>query len=248
MDSRDCLNQTLDSIDLTISPVKYRNAQRDTEKINEDTNDNDIDEMVKFNKDKARKVYGKDTNEQRDKEKTDENINDDIYQTVKSNKCRTTKVYEINAERKKILKERREKALQNAKDRKAEKANTQAALQASIRAPEASKDTQDIKMTDNTTTGEDSTADVNLLPHSCGKAKYPSQIKISSKYRTSSIESLLGDPLPGSQATAKVNGHIPNSGDIGIYEFLIEGAPNPPDLEGIEEDQLLQIQQNIQDK
>ena len=29
---------------------------------------------------------------------------------------------------------------------------------------------------------------------------------------------------------------------------MIEGAPNPPDLEGIEEDQLLQIQQNIHDK
>ena len=41
---------------------------------------------------------------------------------------------------------------------------------------------------------------------------------------------------------------MPNSGDIGIYEFLIEGAPNPPDLEGIDKDQLLQIQQNIQEK
>ena len=29
---------------------------------------------------------------------------------------------------------------------------------------------------------------------------------------------------------------------------MIEGASNPPDLEGIKEDQLLQIQQNIQDK
>ena len=46
----------------------------------------------------------------------------------------------------------------------------------------------------------------------------------------------------------KVNGHMPDPGDIGTYEFLIEGVPNPPDLEGIEEDQLLQIQQNIQDK
>ena len=46
----------------------------------------------------------------------------------------------------------------------------------------------------------------------------------------------------------KVNCHKPDSGDIGIYEFLIEGAPNPPDLEGIEEDQLLQIQRNLQDK
>ena len=72
MDNRDSLNQTPDSMDLTVSPVKYRNAQRDTEKINEDTNDNDTDEIVKFNKDKATKVYGKDRNEQRYIEKTDE--------------------------------------------------------------------------------------------------------------------------------------------------------------------------------
>ena len=101
MDSRDGHNQTLDSIDLTISPVKYRNAQRNTEKINEDTNDNDADEMVKFNKDKARKVYRKDRNEQRDMEKTDEDIHNDTHETVKFNKGRTTKVYEIDTEKKK---------------------------------------------------------------------------------------------------------------------------------------------------
>ena len=82
MDSRDSLNWTPDSIDLTESSVKYKNAQRDTEKNNEDTSDNDIDKMIKFNKDKARKVFGKDTNEQRNMEKTDENINNDTYQTV----------------------------------------------------------------------------------------------------------------------------------------------------------------------
>ena len=245
MDSRDSLNQTPDSIDLTKSLVKYRNTQRDTEKSNEGTSDNDIDEMIKFNKDKARKVYGKDTNEQRNVEKTDENINDDTYRTVKSNKGRTTKVYAINTETKRILKQRREKALQNAKDRKAGKSNAQTALQASTRANKASKDTQDIKMTDNAATGEDSTVHVHLPPHSSGKAKHPSQIKISSKHRTAITEPSIGDPLPGSQATVKVNGHMPDPGDIGTYEFLIEGAPNPPDLEGIEEDQLLQIQQNI---
>ena len=42
-------------------------------------------------------------------------------------------------EKKKILKERREKAVQNAKDRDAEKTNAQAALQACIRASKASK-------------------------------------------------------------------------------------------------------------
>ena len=126
--------------------------------------------------------------------------------------------------------------------------NAQTALQASTKATKASKDTQDIKMIDNATTGEDSTADVHLPPHSSGKAKHPSQIKISSKHRNAITEPSLGDPLPGSQANVRVNGHMPDSGDIGTYEFLMEGAPNPPDLEGIEEDQLLQIQQNIQDK
>ena len=92
------------------------------------------------------------------------------------------------------------------------------------------------------------TDDAASTEHLCGKAKYPSQIKTSLKYRTVHTEPLFGDPLPGSQATAKVHGHKPDSGDIGVYKFLIEGAPNPPYLEGIEEDQLLQIQQNIQDK
>ena len=84
MYSRDSHNWTLDNVDLTTSPVKHRNEQRDTEKINEDTND-------------------------------------DTYKTVGFNKDRATKVYEINIEKKKILKERREKALQNAKYRNAEK-------------------------------------------------------------------------------------------------------------------------------
>ena len=65
MDSRDSLNQTPDSIDLTESPVKHTNAQRHIEKIKEDTSDDDIDEMIEFNKDKARIIYRKDTNEQR---------------------------------------------------------------------------------------------------------------------------------------------------------------------------------------
>ena len=93
MDSRDSLNQTLDSIDLTEFPVKHTNTQRDTEKSNEDTSDNDIDEMIKYNKNKTRKIYRKYTNEQRN-----------MVKIVKSNKGRTTKVYVINTERKRILK------------------------------------------------------------------------------------------------------------------------------------------------
>ena len=91
MDSRDSLNQTPDSVDLTISPVKFRNEQRDTENINEDTNDNDTNEIVKFNKVNARKVYGNYRNEQRDTEKTDEDINNDTYETVRFNRAELQK-------------------------------------------------------------------------------------------------------------------------------------------------------------
>ena len=130
VDSRDSLNQIPDRIDLTKSPVKYKNTQRDTEKSKKDTSDNDIDEMIKFNTDKARKIYRKDINEQRKRIKI-----------VKSNKGRATRVYVINTKRKRLLKQRREKALQNAKDRKIGKVNAHIALQASTMANRASKDT-----------------------------------------------------------------------------------------------------------
>ena len=82
-------------------------------------------------------------------------------------------------------------------------------MQAHIRASKASKDNQDIKMTCDAATCEDSTEDVHLPPHPHGKVKYPSKIKIS-KYRTVCTEPLLGDPLPGSHATMKVHGHKPD--------------------------------------
>ena len=97
MDSRDSLDQTPDSIDLTKSPVKHTNTQRHTEKINEDTSDDDIDETITFDDDKAKKTYRKDTNALRKRTKT-----------VKTKKGRTTKMYTINMERKKLLKQRRE--------------------------------------------------------------------------------------------------------------------------------------------
>ena len=56
------------------------------------------------------------------------------------------------------------------------------------------------------------------------------------------VEPSIGDPLPNEIATAKVSGHTFDPTDVRMYEFLIQGAPNPLDLEGIEEDQLLEIQ------
>ena len=131
MDSRDSLDQTPDSIDLTESPVKHTSTQRHIEKINEDTSNNDTDEMITFDEEKVKKTYRKDINALRKRAKT-----------VKTKKGRITKMYTINIERKKLLKQRREKALQNAKDRKLAKENFLTALKADHKANRVSKDTQ----------------------------------------------------------------------------------------------------------
>ena len=60
--------------------------------------------MIEFNKDKARTIYRKDTNEQRKRAKI-----------VKSKKGRTTKVYAINIERKRILKKKKRKSITECK-------------------------------------------------------------------------------------------------------------------------------------
>ena len=80
MDSRDSLDQTLDSIDLTKSPVKYINTQGQMQKINEDTSDDDTDEKITFDDDKAKKTKRRDIKVQRKRAKT-----------VKTKKGRTTK-------------------------------------------------------------------------------------------------------------------------------------------------------------
>ena len=92
--------------------------------------------------------------------------------------------------------------------------------------------------TDNTVTGEASTVHVHLPPHSKGKAKDPSQIKTYTKHAIPIAEPSTADPLLDDQATEKASGHTLDLGDMHIYEFLIQGTPNPPDLEGIEEGQL----------
>ena len=99
--------------------------------------------------------------------------------------------------------------------------------------------------TDNTTTGKTSTVCVPLSPWYGGKTKDPSKIKTSTKCMPAIAEPSTGDPLPNDYATLKASGHTT---DLHIFEFLIQGTPNQYDLEGIEEDQLVEIQRNIQDK
>ena len=61
------------------------------------------------------------------------------------------------------------------------------------------------------------------------------------------LESSIDDPPADESATKTAKGHAMKGHafdptDMRIYEFFIQGAPNPKDLEDIEEDQLLDIQ------
>ena len=95
---------------------------------------------------------------------------------------------------------------------------------------------------DNASTGKTSTVQVPLSPCYGRKTKDPSKIKTSTKHMPTIAEPLVGDPPPDEIATLKASGYTFDPTDVRIYEFLIQGAPNPLDLEGIEEDQLLEIQ------
>ena len=94
------------------------------------TSNNDTDKTITFDEEKVKKTYRKDINVLRKRAKT-----------VKTKKGRTTKMYTINIERKKLLKQRKEKALKNAKDRKLAKENFLTALKAGCKADRASNDT-----------------------------------------------------------------------------------------------------------
>ena len=319
IDNRDSLDQTPDSIDLTESPVKHTHTQRHIEKINEDTSDNDTDKMITFDEEKVKKTYRKDTNAQRKRAKS-----------IKTKKGRTIKMYTINIERRRLLKQRREKALQNTKDKTLAKENFLTAIQAGCKADKASNDTQssahsnnelingtnedtitqadnidnieivaenatntttnadnidnaevenvkseDIALSydniDNTAMSDNNTHDTilgdgnaeNVTPGEIStddvpspllynrKTTDPSRVKTSRKHRpiqVKPLESSMDDPTTDEITTKTVKGHTFDPTDVQVYEFFIQGTPNPKDLEGVKEDQLLDIQRIIQEK
>ena len=55
VDSRDSLDRTPDSIDLTESPEKNTKTRKPIEKVNEDTSDNDTDEMITYETNELKK-------------------------------------------------------------------------------------------------------------------------------------------------------------------------------------------------
>ena len=99
--------------------------------------------------------------------------------------------------------------------------------------------------TENTTTGETSTVEIPSPLRYGRKTKDPSKVKTSKRHTPIMVEPSepsIGDPPPDEIAMVMASGHTFDPTDVCTYEFFIQGAPNPKDLEGIEEDQLLEIQ------
>ena len=89
------------------------------------------------------------------------------------------------------------------------------------------------------------------------KATKASQFKTSQNKGTNpdkdTQDALLSDPIANTKKNtkkAKATGQTDSIGlnDIGIYEFVFEGLPNPPDLEGVDEDRLFELQRNVQEQ
>ena len=92
-------------------------------------------------------------------------------------------------------------------------------------------------------------------PHK--KATKASQIKTSQnkgdKSHKGKSDTLLGDPMVNTKRgtnKTKATGQkdIIGVNDIGIFEFIFKGLPNPPDLEGIDEDRLFELQNAVQEQ
>ena len=65
-------------------------------------------------------------------------------------------------------------------------------------------------------------------------------------------DTLLGDPVVNTTTCiekAKEKGQKDKVGmnDIGIFEFIFHCLPNPPDLEGMDEDRLRELQNAVQE-
>ena len=105
--------------------------------------------------------------------------------------------------------------------------------------------------TENSEPGENSTEDAPSLLICGRKMNNPTKVKTSKRcrpVRVALLESPIGNPLVDKDTTGKAKSHAFDTTDMRVYEFFIEGAPNPKDLEGVEEDQLLAIQKKIQQK
>ena len=89
------------------------------------------------------------------------------------------------------------------------------------------------------------------------KATKASKIKTSQnkgdKANKGNLDTLLGDPMVITKIhtyKAKEKGQKDTVGidDVGIFEFIFQVLPNPPDLEGVDKDRLRELQNAVQEQ
>ena len=87
------------------------------------------------------------------------------------------------------------------------------------------------------------------------KTNDPTKVKLSKRHRPVKViplESPMGNPQKGKdkdkEATDTLNTFVFNPNDVRIHSFFLEGEPEGKELEGIEEDKLLEICRAFQQK
>ena len=99
--------------------------------------------------------------------------------------------------------------------------------------------------------GENSTEDVPSPLFYGRKTNDPTKVKTSKRHRpvkVTPLESSMGNPHVDKDATPKPNTYVFDPTDGQIHELFFEGEPNPKDLEGVEEDKILEIHRTFQQK
>ena len=183
----------------------------------------------------------------------------------------------MNIERKRLLKQRREKTLQNAKGKRPAEEYFLTALKASSKIHRALKNTQKRKKSDNrsindenmnittiadninnlkivadnevnaTTNAEDTSGNDNAENSEPGgnstedapspliygrKMNDPTKVKTSKRHRpirVTPLESPIGSPHVDKDTTGKPKCHVFDPTNVRVYEFFVEGTPNPKD-------------------
>ena len=85
------------------------------------------------------------------------------------------------------------------------------------------------------------------------KLKCPTKREQRPKAKKGKLATLLGDPVANAAtgiAKAKEKGQKDKIGieDTGVFEFIFQGLPEPPELQDIDEDRLRELQNAIQEQ
>ena len=99
--------------------------------------------------------------------------------------------------------------------------------------------------------GENSTEDAPSPLIYGRKTNNPTKVKTSKRHRpvkVTPLESPMGNPHMDKVMMGKPNTYVFDPTDVRIHEFFFEGKPNPKDLEGVEEENILAIQRTFQQK